>query len=128
MKVVTESKKILPEKKKILWYKPSILKEVRAWPKSVTEEIGRQLNKIEYGGKPSDFKPMTSIGPGVYELRHSEFGDQYRLIYVAKFEEAIYVLHVITKKKTQKTAQHDIDLAKERYKELIERRKRTSYE
>src|SRR5271168_4288988 len=101
-----------PEKKQTLWYKPSILEEVRRWPKDVTEEIGRQLNKVEYGGRPADFKPLATIGSGVYEIRHSDEGDQYRLIYVAKFKEAIYVLHVITKKKTQKTAQHDIDLAK----------------
>jgi len=84
--------------------------------------------QIEYGGQPSDFKPMTTVGNGVYEIRHSEDGDQYRLIYVAKFKEAIYVLHVITKKKTRKTTQQDIDLAKGRYKKLVEKRKRLGYE
>jgi phage-related protein len=67
---------------------------------------------------------MRTIGAGVNELRVSDKGDQYRLIYVAKFEEAIYVLHVITKKKTQKTSQSDIDIAKKRYNELVEARKR----
>jgi phage-related protein len=111
------------EKKETKWYLPALLEEVRAWPKDVREEVGRQLNKVEYGGEPFDFKPMKTIGPGVNEIRHADDGDQYRLIYVAKFKEAIYVLHVITKKKTQQTSQHDIDLARKRYKMLIAERK-----
>lgn len=86
--------------------------------------MGGQLNKVEYGGEPDDFKPMKTIGAGVNEIRVSQDGEKYRLIYVAKFEEAIYVLHVITKKKTQKTPQADIDIARKRYNELVERRKR----
>jgi phage-related protein len=113
-----------PERKETRWYLPSLREEVRGWPKDVREEVGRQLNRVEYGGDPFDFKPMKTIGAGVNEIRHSDDGDQYRLIYVAKFREAIYVLHVITKKKTQQTSQHDIDLAKKRYKMLIAERKR----
>lgn len=112
------------EKKDTKWYTKALLDEVRAWPKGVKEEIGRQLNKVEYGGTPTDFKPMKTIGPGVNEIRHSDEGDQYRVIYIAKFPEAVYVLHVITKKKTQKTPQHDIDLAKRRFNELIDQRKK----
>jgi phage-related protein len=67
---------------------------------------------------------MPSIGVGVNEIRIEEKGNQYRLIYVVKFEEAIYIIHVITKKKTQKTSTHDIATAKKRFNELIERRKR----
>jgi phage-related protein len=117
-----------PRKKQTLWYKPSILEEVRDWPKSVTEGVGRQLNKLEYGGLPSDFKPLSVVGSGVYEIRHSENHDQYRLIYVAKFEEAIYVLHVISKKKTQKITQYNIELARSRYRELVFKRKQLGYE
>jgi phage-related protein len=87
--------------------------------------MGGQLNKVEYGGEPDDFKPMQSIGAGVNEIRVAEKGDQYRLIYIAKFEEAVYVLHVITKKKTQKTSQSDIEIAKKRFSELVEGRKKT---
>ncbi len=68
--------------------------------------------------------PCKTIGPGVNELRISQDGGQYRLIYVAKFAEAIYVLHVITRKKTQKTSQSDIEVARKRYNELVERRKK----
>lgn len=118
--MVNEDKKSL--KKLTLWHSERLLEEVRAWPLEVKQDLGAQLNKVEYGGEPDDFKPMRTIGAGVNEIRVSAKGDQYRLIYVAKFAEAIYVLHVITRKKTQKTAQSDIDLAKKRYNELIARR------
>src|SRR5271170_3192514 len=109
-----------PVKKNTIWYSPRLREEVREWPAEVKEEMGQQLNKVEYGGEPDDFKPMQTIGAGVNEIRVVDDGDQYRLIYVAKFEEAIYVLHVITKKKTQKTTKQDLDIARKRYKELCE--------
>ena len=90
-----------PIKKETRWVLESLLEEVREWPSDVREEMGGQLNKVEYGGEPDDFKPMKTIGMGVNEIRVTDEGNnKYRLIYVAKFEEAIYVLHVITKKKT----------------------------
>jgi len=116
--------KSIPVHKKLTrWYAESILEEVRQWPDSVREDMGGQLNKVEYGGMPDDFKPLPTVGTGVNEIRISESGDQYRLIYVAKFEEAVYVLHVITKKKTQKTSTSDIAIAKARFKELVKQRK-----
>lgn len=112
-------------KKNTIWYSERLRDEVRQWPIEVREEMGGQLNKVEYGGEPDDFKPMHSIGAGVNEIRVSQKGDQYRLIYIAKFEEAVYVLHAITKKKTQKTWQSDIEITKKRFSELVERRKKT---
>lgn len=120
--VETQSKK--PTKKRTQWVAKSLLDEVREWPSDVREEMGGQLNKVEYGGEPDDFKPMKTIGMGVNEIRVKDTGNNnYRLIYVAKFEEAIYVLHVITKKTTQKTAQSDISTAKSRFEKLQEWRK-----
>jgi phage-related protein len=96
----------------------------KGWPSDVKEEMGGQLNKVEYGGEPDDFKPMKTIGMGVNEIRVTDEGNnKYRLIYAAKFEEAIYVLHVITKKKTQQTPQSDIVIAKGRFAKLQEWRK-----
>lgn len=112
-------------KKNTLWVMDRIREEVREWPTDVREEIGGQLNKVEYGGEPDDFKPLPTIGIGVNEIRISDAGNnQYRLIYVAKFEEAIYVLHVITKKKTQKTSLRDINIVQKRYLDLQKWRKR----
>jgi phage-related protein len=118
-----QSKPAGPVKKDTIWYLEHLRDEVHHWPASVRQDAGGQLNKVEYGGEPDDFKPMPIIGAGVNEIRVASEGDQYRLIYVAKFEEAIYVLHVITKKKTQKTAKADIDVSRKRYKELTEWRK-----
>lgn len=70
---------------------------------------------------PNDFKYMPTVGMGTYELR-IKADKQYRVFYVAKFEEAIYVLHAFVKK-TQSTSQHDIDKGKERYKALTQYRK-----
>lgn len=61
---------------------------------------------------------MASIGAGVSEIRIREAGGAFRVIYVAKFEEAVFVLHCF-QKKTQKTARHDVDLASHRYKDLL---------
>lgn len=65
---------------------------------------------------PSDFKPLPGVGTGAYELRLHVLGE-WRVIYVAKFADAVYVLHAF-QKKTQKTRREDIDLAARRYKLL----------
>lgn len=67
-----------------------------------------------------DWKPMESIGAGVKEIR-IRVETSYRVIYVAKFSEAVYVLHAFVKK-TQKTSKKDIDLSVDRYKALIRAR------
>lgn len=113
-----------PKKKDTKWVVDSLREEVKDWPADVREEMGGQLNKVEYGGQPDDFKPMQTIGMGVNEIRVTdEDNNKYRLIYIAKFEEAIYVLHVITKKKTQKTPQRDIEIATKRFAKLQEWRR-----
>jgi phage-related protein len=66
---------------------------------------------------------MSTVGAGAGEIRIKDEAGIYRVIYVAKFEEAVYVLHVF-EKKTQKTRKADIALAKSRYKALAEERKR----
>ena len=71
---------------------------------------------------PDDFRPMSSIGSGVQEIRVRDTGGAFRVIYVARFEEAIYVLHAF-QKKTQKTSPLDIELARQRYRALLEDRK-----
>lgn len=69
---------------------------------------------------PSDWKPLTTVGPGVIEIRvHTEV--EHRVFYVAKFEEAIYVLHAF-EKRTRQTPQPAIDLARKRFADLVRRR------
>jgi phage-related protein len=87
------------------------------------QRIGRQLGRVQDGLEPEDWKPMPSIGLGVKEIRVRENG-AYRLIYVAKFSEAIYVLHAF-EKKSQKTPKLDIELARARFRALVNARRKS---
>jgi len=69
---------------------------------------------VQAGRKPADFKPLPSVGPGAYEMRVRDRVGLYRVIYVAKFKHAVYVLHAF-QKKTRKTPKADIELAARRY-------------
>ena len=82
--------------------------------------MGLELRAVQRGQEPTDFKPISSVGAGVYEIRiHAQ--DAYRVFYVAKFEEAIYVLHAF-QKKIKKTAKHDIEIRRQRYRTAQSRR------
>ena len=96
------------------------LEAIRDFPDAAKREKGYQLDRVQHGLDPNDWKPMSSIGQGVREIRIKHEG-QYRVIYIAKFEEAVYVLHAFQKKKTQKTSKQDIDAAKRALKTLQER-------
>jgi phage-related protein len=96
--------------------------DLRELPESVQETAGFQLFKVQQGKEPDDWKPMTTVGPGVQELRVHDESGIYRMFYVAKFQEAVYVLHVF-EKRSQKTARPDIELGKSRYTELLKWRR-----
>lgn len=93
-------------------------KDLLAFPRPAVEECGHQLYLVQTGQEPDDWKAMASVGHGCFELRVSEESDAFRVIYVAKFSDAIYVLHCF-QKKSRKTAQHDIEVAKVRYQDLL---------
>lgn len=109
--------------KPVDWLHESIRPELRRWPRDARNTIGKQLRKVQLGETPDHYREMPSIGLGVKEIKVVDDGDQYRLIYLAKFLEAVYVLHAITRKKTQKTRRRDLELARSRYRMLIEKRK-----
>lgn len=97
-----------------------------SFPKAVIQEAGYQLDRVQLGLQPDDFKPMKQLGKGVRgieEVRIQDVGSSgiYRIMYVARFEDAIYVLHCFSKK-TQKTTQRDKDMTIKRYKAMIEER------
>jgi phage-related protein len=92
--------------------------DLRRFPESARETAGFQLFKIQQGQEPDDWKPMPMVGSGVQELRIRDKGNAYRVFVVAKFEEAVYVLHVF-QKRSQKTAKSDFRLAKSRYADLM---------
>lgn len=102
---------------KVLRFRGSALNDLRAFPTSARREAGYQLDKVQNELAPNDWKAMPTIGSGVQEIRVRDDSGAFRVIYVAKFADAIYVLHCF-QKKTQKTSRSDLDLAAKRYGEL----------
>ena len=96
----------------------SSLDDLRKFPEEARRTAGFELRAIQDGFEPRDWKPIRSVGPGVKEIRIHVLGE-WRVIYVAKIRDAVYVLHAF-QKKTQKTSQRDIDLARKRYKQIGE--------
>jgi len=90
------------------------LKCLRDFPEGARHDGGYQLDKVQRGDQPDDFKPMPSIGKGVEELRVLDRSGAYRVIYFARREDAVYVLHAFHKK-TQRTPKKDLDIAKRRF-------------
>lgn len=93
------------------------LKCLRDFPEDVRHDAGYQLHKVQCGEQPVDFKPFAAIGKGVEEIRIADDSGAYRVIYVARRPEAVYVLHAF-QKKTRTTAKRDIDTAKKRFVQL----------
>jgi phage-related protein len=94
------------------------LKSLRDFPDDARHDAGFQLDKVQRGRQPDDFKPMPAIGKGVEEIRISEPSGAYRVIYVARRQEAVYVLHAF-QKKTQATPKKDLEVAKRRLGQLL---------
>jgi phage-related protein len=93
------------------------LDDLRDFPQAARREAGYQLDRVQHGLDPDDWKPMKSIGKGVREIRIRDASGAFRIIYVANIADAVYVLHCF-RKTTQKTSKRDLDLAAKRYKEL----------
>ena len=96
--------------------------DLRGLSDEAKESAGYQLFKVQQGKEPDDWKPLSTIGVGVNEIRVRDHRGSYRVLYVAKFDEAVYVLHVF-EKRSQKTSKDDIYLANQRYTDLIRWRK-----
>ena len=106
--------------KRIQWLGTS-LNTVRDFPENVRKLVGQELRFVQTGSMPTDFKPMTTVGAGAYEIRVRQ-GNQYRVIYVAKFAESVYVLHSFIKT-SPKTSKLDLEMAKAQYASLLKERK-----
>ena len=100
----------------------SSLDDLREFPRSARRETGFQLDKVQNGEDADDWKPIPTVGSGVHEIRVRDEAGAFRLMYVAKFPEAVYVLHAF-QKQTRTTARKDLVLAKDRYQEVQMRRK-----
>jgi len=100
----------------IFWIGTS-LTDLKAFPVEARKEAGYQLHLVQTGQDPDDWKPFSDIGKGVREIRITDSSGIFRIMYLAKFNESIYVLHSF-QKKTQKTRKQDIDIARTRYKAI----------
>jgi phage-related protein len=84
--------------------------------------LGTSSTKFKRGKQPTDFKSMPSIGKGVEEIRVRDDSGTFRIIYTARLADAVYVLHAF-QKKTQATSKPDLDIAKERFTQLMRARR-----
>ena len=100
----------------------SSLEDLRGFPEEARRTAGYQLRRVQEGLESNDWKAMADIGPGVKEIRlHT--GAEHRVFYVARFAEAVYVLHAF-EKKAQKTPKRDLELSQKRYRDLVEARRK----
>jgi len=110
------------ENEKPIYWVGTSLKDLLALPDEVKREAGYQLHRVQNGLDPENWKPFKDIGPGVKEIRISDDGDAFRVMYVAKFIDKIYVLHSF-QKKSQKTSLKDIKITKTRYSAIANEEK-----
>jgi phage-related protein len=109
------------DEKQIRWV-GSAYDDLLAFPKDARREAGFQLRKVQAGLGPADWKPFDDLGAGTREIRIRDASGIYRVMYVAKFEEAIYVLHCF-RKETQATSKQDKTIAAVRYRAVLNARK-----
>lgn len=101
---------------KPLEFAGSSLEDLKAFPAEARRAAGFELSFVQRGLAPSDWKPMKEVGAGVREVRIHVLGE-WRVLYVATFAEAVYVLHAF-QKKTNKTRTEDLELARKRFREI----------
>jgi len=94
-------------------------RDLLTFPSNTRSQVGQALHLVQEGGAPQDFKPLTAVRSGAYEIRVRDQSGAFRIIYVAKFKAAVSVLHAF-QKKTQQTAQLDPALAAQRYRSIEE--------
>ena len=98
----------------------SSLDELTKFSESARRKAGFQFRAVQIGDTPSDFKPMPIVGLGVEEIRICT-DNAYQIFYVARFAEAVYVLHAF-QKKAQKTSKLDIEIGQKRYQQMLQYR------
>lgn len=96
------------------------LDALRSFPDSAKREVGFQIDRLQRGLDPDDWKPMKTVGPGVREIRVRDASGAYREVYTATLADAVYVLHAF-QKKSQATSQRDLELAAARLRDLMRR-------
>ena len=106
---------------KPLFWLGSSRNDLKAFPPDARRVAGFQLRRVQQGLDPNDWKPMPTVGPGVREIR-IHIGLEHRVFYVGKFTESVYVLHAF-EKRTRKTPKRDLELARDRFRALVLKRR-----
>lgn len=110
-------------KKPVVWMGNSH-KDLTAFPDDARGDAGHELHQVQLGRQPGDWRPMPTVGPGAREIRvRSAIGGrtEHRVVYVARFPEAVYVLHAF-QKTTRKTRRQDVETARRRYRDVLKLR------
>jgi phage-related protein len=108
-----------PDTAIVVWEGDS-LDVLRSFPKAIRAEFGADIFRLQRGQRPLDFKPMKSVGLGVFELRQRDDRGWYRIIYLSRVGDTIYMLHSFVKK-SAKTSSNDLKIAEGRLKEVRRR-------
>ena len=95
------------------------LRRIKSFPRDVRQDFGFQLDAVQRGEAPDNWKPLSDVAKGVQEIRITDRDGQFRVIFVSRFSSAVYVLHAF-QKKSQKTRQSDIKIARKRFAEIRE--------
>lgn len=106
--------------KAVVWM-GSARKDMRGFPDGARGDAGSELYQVQLGRQPRDWRPMPTVGPGAKEIRVRSGGGggtEHRVVYVANFPEAVYVLHAF-QKTTRKTSRKDIETARSRYQDMV---------
>ena len=111
----------MEQEKEIRWVGSSY-DDILNFPEEPRRKAGFELGKVQAGLEPEDWKPFSDVGAGVKEIRVADSSGTFRVMYVAKFEEATYVLHCF-QKKTEATTKHNRDIAEARYRAVVRERK-----
>lgn len=104
--------------KPIVWIGSSF-DDLRSFPEDIRKTAGFQLHRLQAGLEAADWKPMPEIGRGVEEVRLRYESGAYRIIYIARYANAVYVPHCFNKK-TKRTSEHDKHIAKVRYRTALQ--------
>jgi phage-related protein len=107
---------------KPVWFLGDSLKGLREFPREARHNAGRQLWRVQMGFEADDFKTMPSVGKGVEEIRVRDESGAFRVIYTARLPEAVYVLHAF-QKKTQASSKRDLEIVRERLRNLMRGRR-----
>ncbi|WP_280564774.1 type II toxin-antitoxin system RelE/ParE family toxin [Chromohalobacter sp. 48-RD10] len=107
----------MSEEEKPIEFRGDSLDQLRGFPAEAKQTAGYELSRVQQGKMPDHYRPMPDVGRGVIEIKIREASGAYRVFYVASRGDTVYVLHCF-QKKSQQTEKRDIELGKQRYREL----------